>query len=83
MRTSGEDISNMEQHDGVVWRINIEEINSLLPIKYQEELHRERAYLFIIDMLAKLAEAYKLYYEIYFEKGDKVENTRYVGSDEY
>lgn len=53
--TSGEDISNMEQYDGVVWRINIEEINNLLPIKYQEELHKERAYLFTIDMLSKLA----------------------------
>lgn len=52
--TSGEDISNMEKHDSVIWRINIEEINSLLPTKYQEELNKERAYLFTVDMLDKL-----------------------------
>lgn len=61
--TSGEDISNMEQHDGVVWKINIEEINGLLPAKYQEELDKERAYLFTVDMLTQIAVSMQNYDE--------------------
>ena len=53
----------MEQHDGVVWKINIEEINRLLPTKYQEELDKERAYLFTVDMLAQIAVSMQNYDE--------------------
>ena len=53
--TSGEDITGMDQHDAVVWAIDITEMNALLPAKYQEILSKERAYLFTIDMLKQVA----------------------------
>lgn len=52
--TSGEDLSCMDQHDGVLWKIDIEEINSLLPVEYKNVLTIEKAYLFTVDMLIKL-----------------------------
>lgn len=52
--TSGEDLSCMDQHDGVLWKIDIEEINSLLPSKYKDVLASEKAYLFTVDMLIDL-----------------------------
>lgn len=53
--TSGEDITGMNQHDAVVWAIDITEMNTLLPAKYQKVLNDERAYLFTIDMLDRVA----------------------------
>lgn len=52
--TSGEDLSYMDQHDGVLWKIDIEEINSLLPSEYKSVLFLEKAYLFTVDMLIDL-----------------------------
>lgn len=52
--TSGEDLSCMDQHDGVLWKIDIEEINSLLPFGYKKVLALEKAYLFTVDMLKGL-----------------------------
>ena len=53
--TSREDITGMNQHDAVVWAIDITEMNTLLPAKYQKVLNDERAYLFTIDMLDRVA----------------------------
>lgn len=52
--TSGEDLANMGKHDGVLWKIDIEEINNLLPKDYQDKLNDNSAYLFTIDMLVDL-----------------------------
>lgn len=52
--TSREDITGMNQHDAVVWAIDITEMNTLLPAKYQKVLNDERAYLFTIDMLDRV-----------------------------
>lgn len=52
--TSGEDLSCMDKHDGIVWKVDLEELNKLLPINYQEKLNSEKAYLFTIDMLMSL-----------------------------
>ena len=49
--TSGEDLTIMEQHDGVLWKLDIEELNSQLPDKYKRKLEQESAYFFTIDML--------------------------------
>lgn len=54
--TSGEDLRYMDQHDCVLWKIDIEELNSLLPTKYRSMLSAEKAYLFTIDMLVKLVD---------------------------
>ncbi|NKF07107.1 FRG domain-containing protein [Clostridium gasigenes] len=59
--TSGEDLDNMKKHDSVLWEIDIEEINKLLPKEYQDNLNENGAYLFTIDMLAKLETDIKKY----------------------
>jgi hypothetical protein len=55
--TSGEDSVHMDQHDSVLWRIDINELNSLLPLKYKQELFKERAYLFTVEMLDSLVDS--------------------------
>lgn len=52
--TSGEDLSAMDKHNCVMWKIDIEELNKLLPMRYQEMLNRENAFLFTMDMLEEL-----------------------------
>ena len=52
--TSGEDMSYMDKQNCVVWKIDIEELNSKLPIIYRKKLKEERAYLFTIEMLDQL-----------------------------
>lgn len=49
--TSIGQLENMEENDCVLWEIDIEEINSLLPNKYKKILDKEHAYLFTVDML--------------------------------
>lgn len=48
--TSGEDIDKMEQHDGQIWKVDINEINELLPNDYKAMLDDQDAYLFTDDM---------------------------------
>lgn len=52
--TRGEDLSGMDKHNCVIWQIDIEELNRLLPKKFQDMLKRENAFLFTTDMLEKL-----------------------------
>lgn len=52
--TSGEDMTQMDQHDCVVWKIDIKEMNALLPDKYKDKLKEESAYLFTLKMLDEL-----------------------------
>ncbi len=52
--TSGEDLSKMEKHDCVLWRIDYKELNSLLPPMYKKMLQRENAHLMSVDMLKRL-----------------------------
>lgn len=49
--TGENDFSKIGSCDCVLWEIDIEEINSLLPKKYQKILHENSAYLFTVDML--------------------------------
>lgn len=53
--TSDSDLASLDSHDAVIWKIDIEELNGLLPQQYKEALIRENAYLFTIDMLDHLA----------------------------
>ncbi len=54
--TSGEALSQMEGNDCVMWAIDIEEINSLLPKKYKNRLDKESSYLFTVEMLDSLVQ---------------------------
>ena len=53
--TSGEDLTNMDQHDCVLWKIDIEELNSLLPQEYSSKLVAEDAFFFTVEMLDSVA----------------------------
>ena len=52
--TSGEDVSKMEKHDCVIWRIDYKELNALLPDVYRNMLKQENANLMSVDMLQRL-----------------------------
>lgn len=52
--TSGESLAEMEDEDCAVWAIDIEELNSLLPLRYQSMLADRAAYLFTVDMMTEL-----------------------------
>ena len=54
--TSGESFSQMDENDCVVWAIDIDEINSLLPKKYKKQLDKESSYLFTVEMLDSLVQ---------------------------
>ena len=59
--TSGEPLSQMDENDCVVWAIDIEEINSLLPVEYEKKLQEESSYLFTVEMLDKLVQSLDKY----------------------
>lgn len=53
--TSGEDVSKMDKHDSILWKLDSREIKYLLPDKYRMELKKEHATFFTVDMLEKVA----------------------------
>lgn len=52
--TSGEDLPSMDQHDCVLWRIDISELNDTLPSKYKMQLDNNNAKLLTVDMLSEV-----------------------------
>lgn len=52
--TSGEDMSNMDKHDCVLWQIDILEMNQRLPQQYQKVLNSKNAFLMTVDMMDEL-----------------------------
>lgn len=54
--TSGETLSEMGKQDSVLWKIDIDEINNLLPERYRNILSEKRAYLMTSEMLDELLE---------------------------
>lgn len=53
--TSGEQLAFMDQHDAVFWKLDIGEMNSLLPKEYQDVLEKNKAYAFTVDLLDRMA----------------------------
>ena len=45
----------VDKHEAVLWKIDVKEINSLLPQSYRDLLEEENAYLFTTDMIEKAA----------------------------
>lgn len=52
--TECNNLLDLDQNDCVVWKIDIEEINSLLPKKYKKQLMKNSAYLITVDMLEEI-----------------------------
>lgn len=59
--TSSEATADLDQHNGVVWEIDIEELNHLLPERYQEKLRKEHAHLFTVKMLEEVVQELSQY----------------------
>lgn len=59
--TSGEDLSNMDQHDCVLWRIDINELNNILPDNYKKQLEQNNAKLLTVDMLSEVVDTLATY----------------------
>ena len=55
--TSGESFFEMQENNCVVWAIDIEEINGLLPHRYKYKLREEHAYLFTVEMLNEVVQS--------------------------
>ncbi len=53
--TTENNFDKMEQHDCVIWKIDIEEIHALLPKKYDAMLDEENAGIFTVEMLDKIS----------------------------
>ena len=54
--TSGEALSEMKTSNCVLWKIDIDEINALLPNNYRGMLSKEKAHLMTTNMLDELLE---------------------------
>ncbi len=58
---SENDFDKLDKRDSVVWRIDMQETNRLLPPKYVEALDKESAFVFSIDSLSKIAPTIEQY----------------------
>ncbi len=61
--TTEENLSEMEDHDCVVWRIDMQEQISHLPERYRLAVGREQITLFSVDMLQKITDSLDQYDE--------------------
>ena len=52
--TSGIDLDRLGSTNAALWKIDIEELNQLLPCKYKVALRQNRAHLFTVGMLENL-----------------------------
>lgn len=58
---SEEDLARMEDHDCMVWRVDIAELHALLPERYQQVMRDYQAEVFSVDMLGSAAQSLALY----------------------
>jgi hypothetical protein len=58
---SEEDLGHMENHDCMVWRIDMREVHSLLPEPYQQVMQQYQAEVFSVDMLGQVARSLEQY----------------------
>lgn len=58
---NNENLSEIGKYDTCIWRIDIEELISILPAKYRNSLMKNDAYIFTIDMLDQLSPQLEAY----------------------
>ena len=63
-----EDLEEMEAHDCVVWRIDMNELIAHLPEKYRAAVGRQQTTMFSVDMLTKITDSLYQYDE---DMGDR------------
>ncbi len=54
-------LDDMDKHDSVVWRIDVDELHEMLPEKYQEIMRKEGTTVFSLKMLQAACSDYKEY----------------------
>ena len=55
--TAEDNLALMEKHDCMVWRIDMNEMTTLLPARYQEIVNRKQSTIFSVDMLLEAADS--------------------------
>lgn len=55
--TAEDNMALMEEHDCMVWRIDMGEMHSLLPDRYQDIVNRKQSTVFSVDMLLEAADS--------------------------
>ena len=55
--TAEDNMALMEEHDCMVWRIDMSEMLSLLPNRYQDIVNRKQSTIFSVDMLLEAADS--------------------------
>lgn len=66
--TSGEDFLQMEEHDCGLWKIDSNELNSLLPLEYKQVLQKNNAGCFTTEMLDSITRELKGFDDIFGNK---------------
>ncbi len=59
--TTENNLDKMDAHDCMIWRIDMKEIHSLLPIKYKDVLDEHRTSVFSVDMLNHITTSLEQY----------------------
>lgn len=59
--TAEEHLERMEEHDCMVWRIDMSEMVSLLPAEYQAAVNRTQSTIFSVDMMDQLSKSLDQY----------------------
>ena len=59
--TTEDNLDNMNDHDCVIWRIDMRDLNNNLPENYQQYLRDKRTFVFSLDGLASIANDIKTY----------------------
>lgn len=49
--TDDANLADLDAHDGIVWKVDLTEINGMMPLKYISKLQSESAYILTVDML--------------------------------
>lgn len=66
--TAEADLDDMDRHDGVVWRIDIDELHRMVPEKYKKIERREGTTVFSVAMLSEACDSIREYDE---DMGDR------------
>lgn len=61
--TTEHDLDKMEDHDCVIWRIDIKELHSMLPGRYKKILADNQTSVFTVNMLKEVADSLERYDE--------------------
>ena len=59
--SGGGGLDQMDKNDSAIWKVHINEVNSLLPDGYKEILRREKAFFFTSEWLEKIAHSLSKY----------------------